>query len=144
MKTKLSVLGSLKIYKNGHLERDVKNLVVDTGLEWIASRLIDTGTPDQMSHLAIGTGTTAPSASDTDLETVSSPRKAFESISTLGAQVEYSANFDGATYSGAITEAGLFNALSSGIMLSRVTFSPVTISSGDALNITWTLTFANG
>ena len=41
--------------------REVKNLVVDDGLEFIASRMKDT-TSTAMSHMAIGTGSTAAAA----------------------------------------------------------------------------------
>ena len=48
--------------------REVKNLVVDDGLEYIASRMKD-ATATAMSHMAIGTGSSAAAASDTALGT---------------------------------------------------------------------------
>ena len=41
---------------------------------------------------------------------------------------------------GAITEAGLFNASSSGTMLCRTVFSVVNKGASDAMTITWTVT----
>ena len=56
-------LGKLTIEvkdKDGNLKQkqEVKNLVVDTGLDYIASRMKD-ATATAMSHMAIGTGSTA-------------------------------------------------------------------------------------
>ena len=52
--------------KHGNVKetREVKNLVVDTGLAFIASRMKD-ATATAMSHMGIGTGNTAAAASDT-------------------------------------------------------------------------------
>ena len=49
--------------------REENNLVVDTGLDYIASRMKD-ATATVMSHMGLGTGTTAAAAGDTDLETL--------------------------------------------------------------------------
>ena len=56
-------LGKLTIEvkdKDGNLKQkqEVKNLVVDTGLDYIASRMKD-ASATAMSHMAIGTGSTA-------------------------------------------------------------------------------------
>ena len=40
---------------------------------------------------------------------------------------------------GSITEAGIFNAASSGTMLSRTVFDPVNKTSSDQLSIIWTI-----
>ena len=46
-------------------EQTIKNLVVTTGKEYIASRM--TGTTTAMSHMGVGSGTTAAAAGDTAL-----------------------------------------------------------------------------
>ena len=48
--------------------REVNNLVVDTGLAFIASRMKD-ATATAMSHMGIGTGTSAAASGDTTLGT---------------------------------------------------------------------------
>ncbi len=143
MKESLNVKGSLKIYKNGKLERGLNNLVVSTGLDWIAARLYDTAIPDQVSHMNVGTGTTAPDSADTDLETPKTPRVALTSTTVTDSEIEYVATFSGTTYNGALTEAGLFNALTGATMVSRVTFAAVNVGSSDSISITWTLSLAN-
>ena len=47
----------------------IPNLVVTVGKEWIAARMADTGIPGEMSHMAVGSGTTAAANGDTALGT---------------------------------------------------------------------------
>ena len=66
-------LGKLTIEvkdKDGKLKQreEVKNLVVDTGLAYIASRMKD-ASATAMSHMAIGTGSSAAAAGNTALGT---------------------------------------------------------------------------
>ena len=119
-------------------KREVKNLVVDDGLEYIASRMKDT-TATAMSHMAIGTGSTAAAASDTALGSEAA-RQALTSTTVTANAVAYVASFAAGTGTGAITEAGLFNANSGGTMLCRTVFSVVNNGSADSMTITWTVT----
>jgi len=43
---------------------------------------------------------------------------------------------------GAITEAGIFNASSSGTMLCRVVFSALNLTSTDSISVDWTITLS--
>ena len=54
--------------KDGNIkeERDINNLVVTAGLDFIASRMKD-ATATVMSHMALGSSTTAAAAGQTDL-----------------------------------------------------------------------------
>jgi len=131
---------------NGELkeERKVKNLVVDDGLEHIADRLGASSPATRMSHMEVGTGTTAPAAGDTALETaIASSRVALTSQTVSTNTVEYVGDFPAGTGTGAVTEAGVFNASSSGTMLCRTTFSVVNKGAADTLKITWTLTVSD-
>jgi hypothetical protein len=123
-------------------EQEVKNLVVTTGLGYIASRMKDT-TATAMSHMAIGTGSTAAAANNTTLGTESA-RVALTSTTVTAAAVAYVATFPAGTPASltAITEAGLFNASSAGTMLCRTVFSVVNKDAGDTMSITWTVTMA--
>ena len=116
----------------------VPNLVVTAGKNLIASRLKDT-TDAAMSHMAIGTGSTAAAAGDTTLGTEAG-RVALTSTTVTANAVAYVATFGAGTGSGAITEAGLFNASSSGDMLCRTVFSCINKGAGDTIGITWTVT----
>jgi hypothetical protein len=52
----------------------------------------------------------------------------------------YVASFPAGTGTGAVTEAGIFNASSGGTMLCRTVFSVVNKGADDAMSITWTIT----
>lgn len=126
--------------KDGNIknEQEINNLVVDSGLDFIASRMKDT-TDAAMSHMAIGSGTTAAAAGDTTLGTELG-RVALTSTTVTNNEVAYVATFAAGTGTGAVTEAGLFNASSAGDMLCRTVFSVVNKSADDSLQITWTIT----
>ena len=120
--------------------REVKNLVVDDGLEYIASRMKDTSAT-AMSHMAIGTGTTAAAASDTALGT-QAHRNALTSTTVTANAVAYVASFAAGEGTGAITEAGILNAASGGTLLCRTVFSVVNKGASDSMTITWTVTIS--
>jgi hypothetical protein len=118
-------------------ERTIKNLVVTTGKGFIASRMV--GTPTAMSHMAIGSSTTAPANADTGLGGELG-RVALATSGASGAVVTYTASFPAGTGTGAVVEAGIFNAASSGTMLCRTTFAVVNKGANDGMSITWTVT----
>jgi len=122
--------------KHGNVKdtREVKNLVVDTGLAFIASRMKD-ATATAMSHMGIGTGSTAAAASDTALGTEAA-RVALTSTTVTSNAVAYVASFAAGTGTGAITEAGILNASSSGTLLCRTVFSVVNKAASDSMTIT--------
>jgi len=123
-------------------EETVKNLVVTAGLGFIASRMAGTSA-DVMSHMAIGTGSTAAAAGNTTLGTESA-RVALTSTTVTGPAIAYVASFPAGTPASltAITEAGIFNASSAGTMLCRTVFSVVNKDVNDTMSITWTVTMA--
>ena len=119
-------------------ERDEKNLVVTAGLTYICSRMAGTA-KSVMSHMALGTGTTAAGASQTDLVTIAGSRVALDSTTPSTSSIVYVATFGPGVSSGAITEAGIFNASTYGDMLCRTVFSVVNKAAGDTMVITWTI-----
>ena len=145
----LKLSGQLNIVlkdKAGNIkeERVEKNLVVNAGLAYIASRM--TGTSKAvMSHMALGSGTTAAAASQTDLVTLLGSREALDSSTIAGSnneKVVYVSAFEAGDATGAVTEAGIFNAASSGDMLCRTVFSVVNKAADDTMSVTWTITLA--
>lgn len=138
----LKVTGAvaIKVFdKNGNIKQEqlIKNLVVSTGKEFIASRMV--GTPTEMSHMAIGAGTSSASAGDTALGSELG-RVALATDTSSGAVVTYTANFPAGTGTGAVTEAGIFNAASGGTMLCRTVFAVVNKGVDDGMSITWQIT----
>lgn len=145
----LKLSGQLNIVlkdKAGNIkdEREVKNLVVTTGLAFIASRIVGTS-KDVMSHMALGSSTQVAAASQTDVSSILGTRVALASSTITGSgntQISFAATFGAGAGTGAVTEAGIFNAASSGDMLCRTVFSVVNKSADDTISITWTVTIA--
>lgn len=124
-------------------QRDIKNLVVTTGKDFIAASMIKTtsNTPAAMTHMELGTGTTAAVVGDTALEsTIAASRVSLASATNANAVTTYVANFPAGTGTGAVTEAGVFNAASAGTMLCRSVFSVVNKGADDTMSITWAIT----
>lgn len=120
------------------------NLVVNGGLAFIASRLYNT--PAVMSHIAVGTNTTAAAGTDTALGSESA-RVGLDSATVATTNVtndtvQYVATFGPGTGTAALTEAGIFNASSGGTMLARTVFPVINKGAGDTLTITWKVTVA--
>ena len=141
----ISVKGNLKVVvtdSNGVVKdkREINNLVVSSGLAFIASRMKDT-TDDAMSYMAIGTGTTAAAAGDTTLGT-ELDRNALTSTTVSDNVTTYVASWAAGDGTGAITEAGIFNADSSGTMLARTVFDVVNKGANDSLTVTWSITIS--
>jgi hypothetical protein len=121
-------------------EFNVPNLVVTAGKNHIAAKIAaTTNSPAAMTHMAIGTGTSTPGASDTALGTQTGRVSLSGSVVSTNT-ITYTATFPAGTGDGAITEAGVFNASSGGTMLCRTTFPVVNKASGDTIAITWVVT----
>jgi hypothetical protein len=97
-------------------------------------------TATAMTHMAVGSGTSAAAAGDTALGTQISSRVALTSTTVTSNAVAYVAAFGAGVSTGAITEAGIFNASTAGTMLCRTVFSVVNKAAADTLQITWTIT----
>ena len=136
--SEMAMKGRLTIALNDEIVQEVDNLVVTTGKGYVASRMKD-ATATAMSHMAIGTGSTAAAASDSALGSESA-RVALTSTTVSGADITYVATFGAGTGTAAITEAAVLNASSSGTMLCRTVFAVVNKGASDSMTITWTVT----
>lgn len=141
----LKASGSLRVVITGpdgkvKEEREFKNLVVNTGLTYVASRMVGTSA-NVMSHMALGSGTTAAAPGDTALQSELG-RVALSSGTSASNVVTYTATFPPATATGAVTEAGILNASSSGTLLCRTVFAVVNKGADDAMSVTWTITIS--
>lgn len=123
----------------GELVKEVlnHNLVVTTGLNWVASRMEGVAS-DIMSHIAVGTGSTAPAIGDTALGGELS-RVALTSGVAAAATITYITTFSAGQGTGALQEAGIFNAAAAGTMLARVTFPVINKGASDTLQISWSI-----
>ena len=124
-------------------EREINNLMTNVGEAHIADQLASAPDESAMSHMAIGTGTTAPTSANTALE-FELDRNALTSR-TQGAggddnDIIYVGDWAAGDGTGAITEAGILNSSASGSMLARATFAAINKGAADTLKITWTVT----
>lgn len=126
--------------KDGNIKQEehVTNLVVTLGKGFIAARMKD-ATIAAMGWMAIGSGVVAAAVGDSALGTELG-RVALGSTTVTGNQIAYQAYFPPGVGTGAITEAGLLNADSVGLMLARTIFLVKNKESGDSLGIGWTIT----
>jgi len=123
--------------KDGNVkdERNIKNLIVDSGLNFICDRMKNDETA--MTHMALGSGSTAAAAGDTSLGSQLGSREALDSDTVSSNTITYVASFEAGDATGAVTEAGIFNAASGGTMLCRTVFAVVNKSADDSLSVTW-------
>lgn len=118
--------------------RFIDNLVVTSGLNLIATA-IGTGSATAMSHMAMGNSSTAAALGQTAL-LGELGRVALTSTTVTNSTLTYIATFPAGTATGALVEAGLFNATPAGVMLSRTIFSVINKGVGDSTTVTWTIT----
>lgn len=134
---KIDIIGADGAIKDS---REIKNLVVTSGKTFIASRMVGVAS-NVMGWMELGTGTTAAAVGDTALQSaIAGSRVALTSGTSAANVVTYVASFPAGTGTGAVTEAGVFNASSAGTMLCRTVFSVVNKGAADAMSITWTIT----
>ena len=121
--------------------REDHNLVVTGGKGVIAERMKGSPTLGAMTYMGIGSGAAAAAVSDTDI-TVLGSRVLLDSTAVAGAVITYVCTFVAGSGTGAVTEAGIFNASTAGTMLSRVMFAVVNKAAGDTMVVTWTITIS--
>ena len=124
-------------------ERAIPNLVVSTGKALIASRLRDASAAVP-SHMGVGTNNAGIDVANTtmgaEVAPASTNRMALTSTTISANELTYTASFAPGIGSGALVEAGIFNAATAGTMLCRTTFAVVTKDVLDSLTIVWKLT----
>lgn len=124
--------------------RLLENMIVTTGFGHATSRLIGVAQAP-VGYMALGTGNTAAANTQTALVTevgraVAAPTQVTTTLANDS--VQWVATFAPGVGTGALTEAGLFNAVTVGTMLSRTVFGVVTKNAGDSLVITWKLSLS--
>jgi len=141
----LKASGALRVVLTGpdgvvKEEHEFKNLVVTVGKNFVASRMVGVAS-NVMSHMAIGSDSTTPAAANTTLGTELGRVALASSVATDNV-VTYTATFPAGTGTGAVVEAGIFNAGTAGVMLCRTTFAVVNKGADDAMSVTWTVTIS--
>lgn len=153
IKEKVQPTGKLHVKLTGpngvvKKEFDVKNVVVNDGKDFIASKMAG-GAEAVMGWMQIGTGSTGVGselATNTQLVTPAAVVALDTSGGVVAANVvTFDATFGAGVGTGTINEAGIWNAADaqvSGTLLCRTTFGDVTKGADDTLSITWTVTIS--
>lgn len=125
-----------------------EDLIVNSGLAAIAG-LINGVVTNFFDYIAIGTGTTPPSSTDTALQneitsgggqrTAATCSRVTTNVPDDTSQLVATFNF---TSSFAVTESGVFDSPSAGTMLCRQTFAALNVVSGDSLQVTFRIIVA--
>ena len=128
---------------------ETPNMVVDAGFAEVAGLFCSdtSGSFTAFDYIAVGTGTTAATYTNTQLETEITNSGLARSVST-GSVVTVNVTGDTAqfvhqysvTATQAVTESAVLNAAAAGTMLCRQTFSAINVANGDTLQITWKVT----
>ncbi len=132
-----------------------RNLVPTAGKAGVASRINGAGAEAVFDKIGWGTGTTAPAAGDTALQTeVTASGGAASGVhvvaSATASRVTTTVTNDTAQLVGtvtatgtiAVTESGVFNATTNGTMLARQTFTAINVVNGDSIQFTWRIAAA--
>ena len=129
---------------NGDTETIYKdNLIVNVGFDFIADAIGKSASrPSVMGYIALGTGTTAAAATQSALVTEIDRNAATYAHTTGTKTFTFTADFLAGDATGAITEAGVFNAATAGIMFDRVVFPVVNKGADDSLTAVFTFTMS--
>ena len=122
--------------------RQKNNMIVNVGFDFIADAIGKADArPNVMNTIAVGTGTTAVAATQSQLVSQLAQKAATYAHTTQTKVFTFVTTFNPGEATGAITEAGVFNG-NKGIMLDRVTFSVINKGNDDTLKVTFTFTLS--
>ena len=141
MKENLTLIANMHLVlrdKNGAVKEEVKthNTVTTAGKYGIADQILAAPSLNKPTYMAVGTGSPSATALGTELD-----RNALTSKTRNNAVVTMVGDWAAGDGTGTLTEAGIFDAASTGNMWCSGTFS-ITKGASDSLSITWTLTVA--
>ena len=130
----IALTGKLIISLNDEIVQETNNLIVTAGKEWVTARMKNTSTV--MTHMGVGTSSTAAALTDTALVAEHSDGR--QTLTASGGTVA------GAiiTFHRTFAEAGIFTASTSGTMLARTVFGVVNKGALDTMTISWAVTIS--
>jgi len=117
------------------------NLIVNSGLAYFAGRNASDAVP-AINHMAIGDSAVDPNILDTTLgNELGRVSTANSNMSTevMDDTAVFTSVFGAGVGVGAITEAGLFNSNSNGLMVSRLIFPVINKGENDSISATWSI-----
>lgn len=134
---------SIRLTISGQSKFIFINIIVNGGFDFVADAIGNSSSrPGVMGWIAVGTGTTAAASTQTALVT-EIKRNASTYAHTAGTKVfTFTASYAAGDATGALTEAGVFNAASGGTMFDRVVFPVVNKGADDSLTAVFTFTMS--
>ena len=114
---------------------EVDNLVTTAGKQGLADQALASPSLNVPTHMAVGTGTPGATALGTELD-----RNALATKTRSGAILTFTCNWAAGEATGTLTEAGLFDAASTGNMWLSASYAGKIKGALDTLAATWTLT----
>jgi hypothetical protein len=148
---KLKTIITEEVVRDGKtiLKQVSENLTPNTGLAGFIKRMGGDVSTDGFTYLALGTGTTAAAAADIALEAEiidsglsrASATVSYETTTTTDDTLQLYKSFT-ATGSKNVSEIGIFNDASAGIMGGRVVKTAVPLEANDVYNITYQIVLA--
>lgn len=118
-------------------------MLVNTGRAIITNRIKGSGT--EPNYVAIGTGAGTTGATDTTLFTEVETRQAGTSTQQTTSTTNDTYRVVGtitASTARAVTNAGLFDASTSGNLFVKADFSTINLASGDSIQLTFNISFS--
>jgi len=129
---------------NVKMESIQENIITNVGRAHFVDQHLPSPAQNIMSHYGVGTGTSTPVLSDTALQTQLSRVALTSTIKHASDDdiIVYEATFAAGVATGTLTEGGIFNANTAGVMLARSLFSPTVVKgAGDSLRVLHSIEF---
>jgi len=122
--------------------REFLNLITDDGFDAICAVISNPSQPGNFDYIAVGTGTTGASVTDSALE--SEHARELGTYAHTGSTKVFTVTntFSAGTGTGDVTESGILNAAGAGVLLNRQTFTAISKGANDSLEIEWEFTLS--
>lgn len=124
--------------------KTVSNLITNAGFAGAASRINGADSEAAFTYIAVGVGTTAANVANTTVETEITDSGLARAAATASRVTTTQTNDTAqltktfsVTGTKAVTESGVLNAASVGVLLCRQVFSAINVVNLDSLTITW-------
>ena len=146
MKEELPLKGTFHLVLRGSdgrikARRKVHNVITDVGRAYVIDMLNLASRPTIATFIGIGTGATAAAAADTALQTeVGTRQNGSPGTQPTAYTDRIIVTFAAANGTGNITEAGRFDAVTTGLLVARTVFTAINKTASDSLQITYDLT----
>jgi hypothetical protein len=119
--------------------REVDNLITTVGRNSVVDNLLASPTLGKPTHMEVGTSGTAAAVGDTTI-TGAFGRVALTSKNRATNVLTMVGDWAAGVATGALQEAGVWDASTAGTLWARATFTTINKAAGDTLKITWTWT----